>query len=275
VIAAQIVASVVVTLAHRVQMLEIDFAAAMRKFEPHVPTPLPYLGKAMIWVLALYCLRQYNLPGHVWILIYALLALFVLLTVRQLLAINDNKRWADRYHDASVTDPLTGLGNQAKLSEVQENLGENDGRMVTILMIDLDDFKEMNTRYGHEGGDVILSIVGERIRACVRADEVAVRSGGDEFVVILPDEDETAGRSVADRLLRMFHDPLVIEVAGIEHVVEVRASIGIATGECAMFGDVTRRADMTMMHIKTEEAKDHFETAVDQIPATALEGVSE
>lgn len=109
----------------------------------------------------------------------------------------------ERLSILASTDPLTGLHNRRRGSEVlSENLervrrGKED---LTAILIDLDKFKEVNDRHGHEAGDAILRHAADRLRAESRAYDCVVRWGGDELLVLCPHTDAREGAAVADRL---------------------------------------------------------------------------
>ena len=94
-----------------------------------------------------------------------------------------------------------------------------------MLFLDLDDFKRINDHGGHAAGDAVLMAAAERIRRCVRPDDLAARLGGDEFAVLLEDADERRGEDVAHRIVALLGEAMPI--AGQPEWV--RASIGIAS----------------------------------------------
>lgn len=101
-----------------------------------------------------------------------------------------------------VIDPLTGLLNRAGLDLVT-SAPESDRRLAeprAIVVIDLDDFKAVNDEHGHAGGDRVLSEVGQTILRVCRTEDIAVRFGGDEFVLLLPGTDEASAAAFARRI---------------------------------------------------------------------------
>ena len=135
----------------------------------------------------------------------------------------DARKLADR-------DPLTGFYNHRYL---HERLGEEvvraqrARRPLSVLMLDLDDFKLVNDTFGHLFGDRVLTWTAELIRSTLRASDVPARYGGDEFAIILPETDGDDARSAAERILEAFRDrPFVGEHRG---PVPIAASIGVAT----------------------------------------------
>ncbi len=126
-------------------------------------------------------------------------------------------------------DPLTGFFNHRYLQErlAEEILRAQRSREpLSILMIDLDDFKLVNDTLGHLFGDEVLAWVGERIRGALRGSDVAARYGGDEFAIILPSTAAGGARLVGDRILAAL-DQAPFKAPG-RGPVPVGASIGIA-----------------------------------------------
>ena len=128
------------------------------------------------------------------------------------------------YHDA-----LTGLANRAKFQERAERAFDRvheSGGAVCMLLIDLDNFKEVNDTLGHRAGDELLKAAARRLQSAVRPGDLAARFGGDEFAVLLADGSPPSGAEVlAARLIRTFNAPFLIWDAQ----ADVRASIGVAT----------------------------------------------
>jgi len=122
----------------------------------------------------------------------------------------------------ALTDPLTGLGNHRHFHErLQRDLqaAEETGSVVSVCLLDLDGFKEINDRFGHPVGDRILSQVANRLRS----DGEAFRLGGDEFALLLPGYDEQPAVTAAEGVLAR------IAAIDIARDVRLRASAGIVT----------------------------------------------
>ena len=140
----------------------------------------------------------------------------------------DNVRVHEEAQRLSLTDPLTGLWNYRYLQESVRREVERAsrfGRMLTVLALDLDRFKEVNDTYGHGGGDAVLTEFARRIRTVVREVDLAFRQGGEEFVVLLPETDAAGGVVVAERLGAAIREaPVVVDSL----LVPISVSIGIA-----------------------------------------------
>ncbi|MDN4644380.1 putative bifunctional diguanylate cyclase/phosphodiesterase [Arthrobacter sp. PsM3] len=150
-------------------------------------------------------------------------------------------------------DPLTGLANRAALRERLSavlNPGSNFGsRHECLLMIDVDDFKDVNDSLGHEGGDLLLVQLAVRLQGCVRASDLAARLGGDEFAIVVTDD---ADGSVTAGIAERIHDALRAPFSVGEVRLKVSVSMGAAqwhrgTGDSA---ELMRQADFAMYMAK-------------------------
>jgi diguanylate cyclase (GGDEF)-like protein len=115
----------------------------------------------------------------------------------------DLLRYVEILERQALHDPLTGLANRALLEDrLSQVVAQSRRRGVpcAVLVCDLDAFKEVNDRHGHDAGDAVLVEVAERLQASLRASDSVARLGGDEFVVILPDTDRAGADLVARKL---------------------------------------------------------------------------
>ena len=150
-------------------------------------------------------------------------------------------------------DQLTGLANRVLLLERLEaavaRVNRHHGGLA-VVFIDLDDFKTVNDSFGHNHGDELLTVIGERFTRLMRAEDTVARFGGDEFVALFEDLAGPAreARILAERLHRSVAEPMLI--AG--QPLHVTASIGVAvvTGEGCRPDEVLIEADRTMYDAK-------------------------
>jgi diguanylate cyclase (GGDEF)-like protein len=154
----------------------------------------------------------------------------------------------------SVRDTLTGCFNRRHAFEIIDAELRRSRRSrlpLTIIMFDLDHFKAINDRFGHQRGDAVLVSVGERMRAVLRGSDVRCRYGGEEFVILLPDTPLAGARRVADTLRRDLESH---PVSWQTESVNVTASFGIATimaGDSDVAG-IIGRADAALYRAKQE-----------------------
>jgi diguanylate cyclase (GGDEF)-like protein/PAS domain S-box-containing protein len=167
--------------------------------------------------------------------------------------VTDRRKLEEELRHQAFHDPLTSLANRALF---QDRTGHALARAnrhaepVTVLFLDLDDFKMVNDSLGHLAGDHLLQAVGERIVSCLRPSDTAARFGGDEFAVLLEDTELDEARRVADRVLDALREP--VEVADRE--MHVTASIGVAPANLGRTDPVEllRDADVAMYAAKAD-----------------------
>jgi diguanylate cyclase (GGDEF)-like protein len=154
----------------------------------------------------------------------------------------------------AATDPLTGLPNRRSFtartglalaedaSHRRRSKQPRPGR-ATVLVVNLDGFRDVNDQLGHRIGDLLLTHVSHRLQASVRAQDFIARLGGDEFAILLRDSDPAIGETTAARLTDAFDEPFVID----DITVDLEVSVGAATarpGEDAT--TLLRHADTAM-----------------------------
>lgn len=147
-------------------------------------------------------------------------------------------------------------------------------RPLAVLFLDIDDFKQINDRYGHETGDKLLRIVARRLTHCVRNDDLVGRLGGDEFACMLTgDASREKVEHVAAKLLDALSAPAMI--GGVQ--LSARPSVGIALfpGDGTTSADLLRRADAAMYHAKQQRTGSVFFDACSPHPiASSVHGAA-
>ncbi|MBM2622826.1 EAL domain-containing protein [Actinoplanes sp. LDG1-06] len=134
----------------------------------------------------------------------------------------------DQLHLQAFTDSLTGMPNRALFRQrLEEAVSAPGANPVTVLLLDLDDFKLVNDNLGHSAGDDLLSTIALRLRRHVRPSDVLARLGGDEFAILMHDLEPGDAAALAERLVRTIREP--IRLASRD--VACSLSIGIATSE--------------------------------------------
>ncbi|HVM56971.1 MAG TPA: diguanylate cyclase [Gaiellaceae bacterium] len=154
----------------------------------------------------------------------------------------------------ALTDPLTGLGNHRHFHErLQRELAtaEQDGKELSLCLVDIDDFKRINDRFGHPAGDRVLGQVASRLRQGGES----FRLGGDEFAVLLPGLDERSAVAVAQSIIER------IGALDLEQIGEVTVSAGVATypSQGVARDELIRLADSALYWAK-EEGKNRART---------------
>lgn len=149
-------------------------------------------------------------------------------------------------------DPLTSLLNRRALFELLANRFEKakiDGTPLTALMVDIDNFKSVNDRFGHLAGDQVIQFVAEKLMSSLRFGDLSARYGGEEFCLILPGSDLVSAAAVAERLRAS-----VVEEFGAEFPwdLELTISIGVASLQGAQdtMMDLLNRADKALYAAK-------------------------
>lgn len=159
------------------------------------------------------------------------------------------------YHDS-----LTGLPNRRLLDDrlaQAVHLARRRERKLAVMLLDLDDFKQVNDGFGHRAGDAALREAAQRLSACVRKADTLARYGGDEFVIVLSEvQGETDCRLIADKALQALARELPVGDAS----VALSASIGISLFPAdAGDGDaLLRNADAAMYRAK-QKGRNQYE----------------
>lgn len=133
---------------------------------------------------------------------------------------------------AAVTDPMTGLFNRRyalpHLTRVARRSAQT-GRSFAIMLADLDHFKSVNDRFGHQAGDAVLIETAARLRAGLRPDDMIARVGGEEFMIVLPETGRGEAIRIAKSLCRRI-DQTAVQLPGKGGAVSVTISIGVVVG---------------------------------------------
>jgi two-component system cell cycle response regulator len=141
----------------------------------------------------------------------------------------DHRALERRFAELLVTDQLTGLlSRQHFLARGEELLEETylDGGTTAALVLDVDRFRSINDRHGHQAGDAVLAQAAARVRAALPAENLVCRYGGDELVALLPDTDFSAARALARRVVEdVRSEPFDLGTG----LIFVTLSVGVAT----------------------------------------------
>lgn len=159
-----------------------------------------------------------------------------------------------RHEREALTDPLTGLFNRRYLDrriEQEETRSGRAGSPFSLMVIDIDHFKRINDRFGHDAGDAVLKQLSQLVALSVRPHDVATRFGGEEFVVLAPDTDIEGATAIAERLRKTVSDT-AFSAPGVPQTINATISIGVASlGEMWQRGrDVLSEADQCLYRAK-------------------------
>jgi diguanylate cyclase (GGDEF)-like protein len=158
----------------------------------------------------------------------------------------------------AATDALTGLPNRRAIDDHLKRLLAGAGRSLTpmsTILLDLDHFKQINDTFGHERGDEVLAALGALMRSELRGSDFAGRSGGEEFIVMLPDTDRTGAMKVAEHLRQALHS---MNVPGVSR--EITASFGVATyPDDALDGETLMRLADRALYAAKQSGRDRVE----------------
>jgi diguanylate cyclase (GGDEF)-like protein len=158
----------------------------------------------------------------------------------------------DQLATLSVTDSLTGLFNRKKLDDIlldQFARYRRNRRPFAVVMLDIDNFKQLNDTYGHLAGDEVLAIVAGILKRAVRAVDFVARYGGEEFVIVLVETDTAAALTIAERIRVLVETP---RLGVANKAISVTISLGVTESQPsdARAEDVLGRADQAMYEAK-------------------------
>jgi len=153
------------------------------------------------------------------------------------------------------TDPLTGVANRGYATQVLEQAflhAEQSGKPLSVVLVDVDHFKQINDRYGHQTGDLALQLVAHSLRDTLRDNDLVGRYGGEEFLLILPGSDAQNAIGIAERCAQALRN---ITIPGIQNqpALKLTASFGVHSEHASADsspGDMIEKADIAMYQAK-------------------------
>jgi diguanylate cyclase (GGDEF)-like protein len=180
----------------------------------------------------------------------------------------DSRREAEeRARELAEIDPLTGCHNRRSAShETDRAIGraQRDSKAVAFIMVDLDNFKQVNDLHGHQAGDEVLVRSAERMRALLPRDALLARLGGDEFAVVYPYERNSPDHveQFVSRMIDSISAPMAIQ----SQQIEITTSIGVSSGLSGRHGErsevdakvLMHQADIAMYHAKRQGKNRYF-----------------
>lgn len=166
-------------------------------------------------------------------------------------SIKSNELLMQKLEKNAHYDALTGLANRTYFKAFVESLKENNAvKYVSLLFIDLDNFKDVNDFMGHDTGDRLLITVAERLQAFSRPNDLVVRLGGDEFIIIFTHEEEQELTKLAENIVKRIGEPIFDH----EHTIVITPSVGIISSHVKDidFNEMLKRADIAMYSAKNK-----------------------
>ena len=148
-------------------------------------------------------------------------------------------------------DTLTGISNRLHLEELMQNLiasSEKYSHEFAFLFLDLDHFKEVNDKYGHDIGDQLLQAVTKRLKQHIREDDIFARIGGDEFILVFSNLNKKVLKTLLNKILNLMREPWEIQ----KHKLNISTSIGVALypKDATTTKDIMKYADIAMYKAK-------------------------
>lgn len=176
--------------------------------------------------------------------------------------ISIQKEYESQLKHFAYFDSLTEMPNRRYFQEYAAEkleLNEKYQKSLAVLILDIDDFKEINDQWGHEIGDTVIQEFGFRLNSCMHGENMAARLGGDEFVILLADtETEEQVAEIAEMIYQAMKEP--IEVEGISLKISISMGIALAPAEKVSISVMMKRADMAMYKAKHQE-KNSFQVS--------------
>lgn len=172
--------------------------------------------------------------------------------LRETAPVLETKRLMENLRDSTLRDPMTGLNNRRFLEEYVETLIAGVQRKrahAAVMMLDLDYFKMVNDTHGHDAGDSVIKALANVLKQSVRASDLVIRYGGEEFLIILLDTDAEQACGIAEKI-RIEVENLKIQIGSI--TLKKTISIGIADfpGDSATFWQAVKFADIALYQAK-------------------------
>lgn len=168
--------------------------------------------------------------------------------------------------ELATKDPLTGLYNRRHFSEVMSHefaAAERYDQDMTVLMLDLDYFKQINDQYGHATGDEVLHALADAIKGSLRESDVGARFGGDEFILLLPQTSSQSASALANRVINLYKSKMG---QGFPHL-PASVSIGAASlrqTRATSWENLIHEADVAMYNTKQANRKSRDQVAAAQ-----------
>lgn len=168
--------------------------------------------------------------------------------------ITERKKYEDTLKQLALHDPLTGLPNRNYFSQclkLEMEKAKQTKQSLSIIMLDIDYFKEINDTYGHDIGDELLKEFAKRVKGALRKNDIMARIGGDEFIILLPDlTEKTNVTEIAERIKQCLRDEWLVNKTKIQ----ITSSIGISYYDDFEIEEKTliKHADLALYEVKKQ-----------------------
>jgi diguanylate cyclase (GGDEF)-like protein len=201
----------------------------------------------------------YENPSELTVPVGAALYSGVLVAIGVTLAMSYNQFYLEKTRNASkkmaTIDPRTGLANRREFERVLQSqldgLGYRSADALAIVMLDLDNFKNVNTTHGHAAGDELLKQIAEALSQCARERDCVARVGGDEFAVVIPHVNAEVAQRLARRLVEAVAECTSKSPLAASREVTASAGFALYGLHGRSFDELINAADVALMSVKT------------------------
>lgn len=183
------------------------------------------------------------------------LVIVVIITIILSLLIS---RWVARPMHLAFHDSLTGLKNRAALDELLDAALAAKTDTIALLMIDLDNFKQVNDDLGHDKGDKLLKDVAQVIRTTARKEDVPIRLGGDEFMLIMPSAGQEEAEHTAQRLIEEINRLIAQDAELLDKKISISIGISLAPDQGTDSELLRKKADIAL-YVSKEKGKNQYQ----------------
>lgn len=179
---------------------------------------------------------------------------YILMFIREMAPVLEAKRLTETLRASALQDAMTGLHNRRFLEEYVETLVATAKRRqsaLAILLLDLDYFKMVNDSHGHDAGDLVLKALAELLKQSVRASDLVIRFGGEEFLILLPDTDAQLALKVAEKI-RVSVEDCKFRIPGGELNKTISVGVAMFPEDSETFWQTLKYADVALYRAKEE-----------------------
>lgn len=221
--------------------------------------------------------KRYTTPETLVAIVFYLGSIFVLLVTRLACSTAQELKRVYVLEQETITDPMLKTFNRRYLDRrLQEEVqrAHRHGLDLSLLMVDIDHFKQVNDTWGHQIGDLVLQHLAQLMLAVMRQTDIVARFGGEEFLILLPHTSESEAYQLAERLRRAVeYTPLLME-SGSDGIPELRVTVSIGGASVQDSDDafsLLERCDQTMYRAK-QEGRNRVVRCTSHFPNTIIGG---